>query len=65
VSERFISGREAAKRLHCHHRTVRRWVNAGRLDGQVVGGRLVIAEASVAAIERRSEMLRGPRPAKP
>jgi excisionase family DNA binding protein len=55
--DKLITGSEAAERLGCHHRTVRRWVENGWIEGQVVGDRLVIAAASVEAVERRRVML--------
>jgi hypothetical protein len=55
--ERAITSAEAAERLGRNQRTVRRWAENGPLDGQVVGDRLIIAEASVVALERRSEMI--------
>jgi excisionase family DNA binding protein len=57
--DRLITNAEAAERLGCHHRTIRRWVENGWIEGQVVGDRLVITEASVAAVEHRKEMLTG------
>jgi excisionase family DNA binding protein len=44
--------RVAAARLRVTAQTVRDWLRAGRLDGQKVGDRWLVDEASIAAAER-------------
>ena len=44
---------DTANRLGICRQTVRNWVRAGRLDGEKIGDRVLVSEASVAALERR------------
>lgn len=43
---------QTARRLDVVPQTIRRWIKAGRLDGQKIGDRYVVEESSIAAIER-------------
>ncbi len=50
-----LTTRQAARRLDVVPQTIRRWVKAGRLDGEKVGDRVLVEEASVAALEHQDE----------
>lgn len=50
--------RVAAARLDVTGQTVRNWVKAGRLDGQKVGDRWLVEEASIAAVEQQRDAAR-------
>jgi excisionase family DNA binding protein len=47
----LMSTVEAARRLERPERTVRRWIQAGRLRGQKVGRSWVVEESAVAELE--------------
>lgn len=49
----LMSTAEAARRLERPERTVRRWIQAGRLCGQKVGRDWVVDEDAVAELESR------------
>jgi excisionase family DNA binding protein len=48
----WTTTRDTADRLGICRQTARNWVRAGRLDGEKVGDRVLVSEASVAALER-------------
>lgn len=49
----LLSTAAAARRLERPERTVRRWIQEGRLPGQKVGRDWVVDEAAVAELESR------------
>lgn len=50
--EQAMTTAQAAARLCTTSRTVRDWVDQGRLRGEKIGGRLLVSESSIAAFER-------------
>lgn len=50
IAEVFYTLSEAAERLSVERHTVWRWIRAGRLEAQKVGGTVLIERAAVEAL---------------